>query len=62
MTRLFASPYFRITMMIGHALLALEYSMRGAPLPTCLFMSFSAYAMFRVWGGLRDSGQVEGGS
>ncbi len=62
MTRLFNSPYFRITMMLGHALLALEYSMRGAPLPTCLFMSFSAYAMFRVWGGLRDSGQVEGGS
>jgi hypothetical protein len=54
MTRLFASPYFRITMMLGHALLALEYSMRGAPLPTCLFMSFSAYAMFRVWGGLRE--------
>ena len=42
MTRLFASPYFRITMMLGHALLALESSLRGSLLPTCLFMSFSA--------------------
>lgn len=58
MTRLFSSPYFRITTMLGHALLALEYSMRGAPLPTCLFMSFSAYAMFRVWGGLREQSET----
>lgn len=57
MTRLFASPYFRITMMLGHALLALESSLRGSLLPTCLFMSFSAYAMFRIWGGIREQSE-----